>query len=273
MSVLLAGLLVPVLFGLLIAGLVLASLWRVFEKAGQPGWAALIPIYNAIVMLQITGKPVWWVIFLIFCPPVSLILSILVAVELSNRFGMGAGFAVGLILLPYVFYPILGFGSAEYRGGRGLRSGKRTKRRPIREEEEDEDDFDEEPPPRAIKRARTDDDEEEEDFDEEPAPRAKKRPRTEDVDEDEEDIDEEPPPRARPKQPRTEDIEDVQRPRESITPAKPKPPPAAPGTVRCPSCGVGLRPPAGAAGKRLKCPKCQTVFVVPVARRPADDEG
>lgn len=94
--------------------LIFAALWKIFAKAGKPGWAALIPIYNIVVMLEIVGKPIWWVV-LFLIPCVNVIVGILVAVELANRFGLGAGFAVGLILLPFIFYPILGFGSAQYR--------------------------------------------------------------------------------------------------------------------------------------------------------------
>ena len=243
-------------FLLLSYALTAAGLWRVFEKAGQPGWAALIPIYNLIVLLQITDKPVWWVI-LCFIPCLNIIaglyITIVVSIELANRFRAGAGFAVGLILLPFIFYPILGFGSAEYEGGRGRGSRKRKKRRPVRDIEE-----------------------EEEGFEEEPAPRAKKRRPTEDIDE-EEDLEDEPPPRARarqrPREDTDEDIQEVERPRENITPARPKPPAAPPAAIRCPSCGTTLRPPAGAAGKRAKCPKCQSVFVVPGGPGPANDDG
>jgi len=93
----------------------IAALWKVFTKAGKPGWASIIPIYNMIVLLEITGKPIWWLI-LYFIPIVNIVITIMVAVELSNKFNKSSGFAVGLILLPFIFYPILGFGSAEYKG-------------------------------------------------------------------------------------------------------------------------------------------------------------
>ena len=92
----------------------LAAMWRVFTKAGQPGWAVLIPFYNIYVMLQIAGKPGWWLL-LFFIPIVNLVIAIITVAALAARFGKGAGFVVGLILLPIVFYPILGFGSAQYR--------------------------------------------------------------------------------------------------------------------------------------------------------------
>ncbi|MFO1006502.1 MAG: DUF5684 domain-containing protein [Planctomycetaceae bacterium] len=95
--------------------LMIVSLWKVFEKAGKPGWAAIIPIYNIIVMLQIVGKPVWWVL-LLFIPFVGIVVSIMMVLELAKKFGKGGGFALGLILLPIVFYPILAFGDAKYEG-------------------------------------------------------------------------------------------------------------------------------------------------------------
>ncbi|MGH7139466.1 MAG: DUF5684 domain-containing protein [Pirellulales bacterium] len=93
----------------------IAGLWKIFDKAGKPGWAALIPIYNMIVMLEIIGKPIWWIL-LLFIPCVGLIVSILLVVELAKCFGQGAGFAIGMIFLPFIFYPILGFGDARYQG-------------------------------------------------------------------------------------------------------------------------------------------------------------
>jgi hypothetical protein len=92
-----------------------AGLWKVFAKAGQPGWAAIIPIYNAVVMLQIAKKPVWWII-LFLVPIVNFVIAILVAIEIAKRFKQGAGFGVGMAFLPFIFYPMLGFGSSTYQG-------------------------------------------------------------------------------------------------------------------------------------------------------------
>jgi hypothetical protein len=101
-----------IVFGL-IAILMIASMWRVFSKAGEPGWAAIIPIYNIIVLLKIAGKPAWWfILFLI--PIVSLIISILVSLSVAKNFGKGTGFGIGLWLLSFIFYPILAFGDAKY---------------------------------------------------------------------------------------------------------------------------------------------------------------
>ena len=93
----------------------IAAMWKVFEKAGQPGWAAIVPFYNLYIMLKITGRPVWWII-LFFIPIVSLIVSIITMVDLAKSFGKGTGFAIGLLLLGFIFFPILGFGDAQYQG-------------------------------------------------------------------------------------------------------------------------------------------------------------
>jgi Family of unknown function (DUF5684) len=95
--------------------LMLAGLWKIFVKAGEPGWAAIIPIYNLVVMLKIVGRPTWWlVLFLI--PFVNLIMMFVIAFDTAKVFGKGAGFALGMIFLSPIFYPILGFGSAKYQG-------------------------------------------------------------------------------------------------------------------------------------------------------------
>ncbi len=95
--------------------LVLAGMWKVFSKAGRPSWAAIIPIYNAIVLLDVVGKPIWWFI-LYFVPIVNFVIAIVVMFELAKCFGRGVGTTIGLIVLPFIFWPILGFGSAEYQG-------------------------------------------------------------------------------------------------------------------------------------------------------------
>lgn len=91
----------------------LVAMWKVFTKANQPGWAILIPIYNLYVWLKIAGKPGWWVI-LMFIPLANLIFGIIAVVGLANNFGKGAGFVLGLIFLPFIFYPILAFSDAQY---------------------------------------------------------------------------------------------------------------------------------------------------------------
>lgn len=96
--------------------------WKIYEKAGKPGWAAIIPIYNIIVLLEIIGKPVWW-IFLLIIPCVNIIFAIWMVNLLSKSFGQSEGFTVGLLLLGIVFYPILAFGNYQYIGPAGAEGG------------------------------------------------------------------------------------------------------------------------------------------------------
>jgi len=103
------------LIALVVGLFILVSVWKVFTKAGQPGWAVLIPIYNAYIVCKIAGRPGWWVILLCI-PLVNLVVAIIVLIDLAKSFGKGAGFGVGLVFLPFVFYPILGFGDARYGG-------------------------------------------------------------------------------------------------------------------------------------------------------------
>gem|GEM_PF-331932 len=105
-------------FLILIAIWVIAN-WKIFEKAGQPGWAAIIPIYSWIVMLDVQGRPKWWVIWYLipFVNYVSaLVMFIIQCLDYAKRFGKDGGFVAGLILLNPIFLLILAFGSAQYQG-------------------------------------------------------------------------------------------------------------------------------------------------------------
>ena len=107
-----------VLFGLVYLGIIIlmiASLWKVFQKAGEDGWKAIIPIYNLYIELKIVGRPGWWLI-LFLIPIVNFIVLIIVSIDLAKSFGKGVGFGIGLLLLGIIFYPILGFGDAQYQG-------------------------------------------------------------------------------------------------------------------------------------------------------------
>ena len=111
-----AGLgIVMTLFMLAFAVLMIAAMWKVFDKAGEPGWAAIVPIYNIVVLLKISGKPIWWIV-LFMIPFVNFIAMILVAMALAESFGKSTGFALGLVLLPFIFYPLLAWGDGNYRG-------------------------------------------------------------------------------------------------------------------------------------------------------------
>ena len=99
---------------LVLLAVVMVGLWKLFEKSGKPGWAAIIPIYNTCMLIDIAGKPIWWIL-LMFIPFVNLVVGILVMIGLAQNFGRGTGTVLGLIFLPMLFLLILGFGSAEYK--------------------------------------------------------------------------------------------------------------------------------------------------------------
>jgi hypothetical protein len=99
---------------LLIIVLMIASMWKIFTKAGKPGWAAIVPIYNIIVWLEIVGKPVWWII-LLFIPIVNIVILIMLVHQLSVAFGQGVGFTLLLLFLGFVGFPLLAFGNYQYQ--------------------------------------------------------------------------------------------------------------------------------------------------------------
>lgn len=109
------GGMIYLLVQLAIVVLIFAGFWKVFTKAGQPGWFAIIPIFNLYILLKIVGRPWWWLILFII-PLVGFIITAIVSMDVAKSFGKGIGFAVGLFLLSFIFYPILGFGKAEYQG-------------------------------------------------------------------------------------------------------------------------------------------------------------
>lgn len=105
-------------FILLFALPIILGLWKTFQKAGKGGWESIVPIYNNMVLAEIVGKPMWWGLLSII-PYVGLIWGIWLLNLLSKSFGKSTGFTLGLIFLPFIFFPILGFGDAEYLGPNG----------------------------------------------------------------------------------------------------------------------------------------------------------
>lgn len=95
--------------------LMLSGMWMTFKKAGEPGWAAIVPIYNVIVLLRIIGRPLWWILLLLI-PLINIVFMFIIYIDLAKSFGKGTGFGVGLTLLQFIFFPILGFGDARYLG-------------------------------------------------------------------------------------------------------------------------------------------------------------
>lgn len=107
------GLIFLVIWLAIVVGLI-AGFWKVFTKAGQPGWACIVPIYNIYILTQIAGRPGWWLL-LFFVPIANFVVAIIMSIDIAKNFGKGTGFGIGLALLGFVFYPILGFGDATYR--------------------------------------------------------------------------------------------------------------------------------------------------------------
>ena len=106
---------VPAIIGLLVALLMIVAMWKVFAKAGQPGWASIIPIYNLYIWCKFVGRPAWWIILMLI-PLVNIIVGIVLCIDMAKSFGKGVGFGIGLAFLGIIFLPILGFGSAKYQG-------------------------------------------------------------------------------------------------------------------------------------------------------------
>jgi hypothetical protein len=109
------GVTLYLILALAVGVLVIIGWWLMFTKAGKPGWAAIIPIYNVYTLLKVVGRPGWWLILYII-PIVNVVIQIVVNLDLARSFGRGGGFALGLIFLPFIFYPILGFGPDRYLG-------------------------------------------------------------------------------------------------------------------------------------------------------------
>jgi len=108
----------PLIIMLAVGILATAGMWVLYTKANGAGWAAIVPIYNIIVLLKIAGKPVWWIV-LFFIPVVSIVAMILIYISFAKSYGKSAGYGIGMILLPFVFVPMLAFGDAKYQGPAG----------------------------------------------------------------------------------------------------------------------------------------------------------
>ncbi len=111
----LAGALIGLVFNLIILAYVVVLImaqWKIFEKAGKPGWAAIVPIYNLIVLLEIVDRPLWWIFLLICTGPIG---GILISMDLAENFGKTKGWGIGMLFfLGFIGFPMLGFGDAQY---------------------------------------------------------------------------------------------------------------------------------------------------------------
>ena len=154
---------IMMLLALGLSVVIIIGMWKVFEKAGQPGWASLVPGYNTyILVIEICKMEMIWFI-LMFIPCVGIIPAFMMVFALAEKFGKEAGFAIGMLLLPFIFFPMLGFGDAKYQGR------KSKKRRVVEDEyDDDDDDYDDDD---------YDDyyDDDEDDFDDRPRNRRRRR--------------------------------------------------------------------------------------------------
>lgn len=99
--------------GLAFTVFLIAGIWKMLEKADQPGWGILVPIYNLILVVRVAGLP-GWMFLLLLIPVLNFVANIIVSLELRKRFSKGVAFTIGLIFLPALFYALLGFGSDAY---------------------------------------------------------------------------------------------------------------------------------------------------------------
>ena len=104
-----------IVISILIAVITIVALWKIFTKAGQPGWAAIIPFYDLYILYKITWGNGWYFL-LTLIPCANIAIYIITLVKLAKVFGKGAGFACGLIFLEPIFLCILAFGDAQYQG-------------------------------------------------------------------------------------------------------------------------------------------------------------
>ena len=100
---------------LLIFFIIIVSNWRIFTKAGKPGWASLVPIYNLVVMLRIASMP-GWMLVLFFIPLANAFVGLIMQAKIVKSFGKSTGFVIGYFFLPLIFLPILAFDSSQYVG-------------------------------------------------------------------------------------------------------------------------------------------------------------
>jgi len=102
-----------ILIWLAVTVLMVASLWKIFVKAGKPGWAAIVPIYNLIILLEIAGKPLWWFL-LMLVPIVNFFVALVVILSVARKFGKSTGYGLGMFFLAPIFMPMLAFGDSTY---------------------------------------------------------------------------------------------------------------------------------------------------------------
>jgi hypothetical protein len=93
---------------------IFAGFWKMFEKAGEPGWAGIIPIYNLYILVKISGNAWWWFILLLV-PVVNFFAALKISIDVAGKFNRGVLFGLGLMFVSFIFYPLLGFGDYQYQ--------------------------------------------------------------------------------------------------------------------------------------------------------------
>ena len=124
-----------VFFGLIVVALIIIGQWKAFKKAGYEGWKTLISGYNSAIMCQIGKIPEWWVL-LLMVPIANIVALFNISIKFAKGFGKSTGFGVGLVLLPYIFYPILGFGKATCADPTGPLAGNNASQAPVQPQQQ-----------------------------------------------------------------------------------------------------------------------------------------
>jgi len=102
-------------FSLVLAAFYLFCYWKLYAKAGKPGWAVLIPVYNVLVQLEIIGREWIWILLLLI-PIVNVVVGIVMMLDLAKVFGKDTTFGILLVIFPWVMIPVLALGDAKYLG-------------------------------------------------------------------------------------------------------------------------------------------------------------
>lgn len=106
---------------LLVSVLMIVSMWKLFEKAGKPGWASIVPFYNTYVMVEIAGRPAWWFAIILLVPLLNVVFSIIVTIDFVKAYGKGTGYGVLSLFFPFITFPIMAFDkNVQYVAGSGV---------------------------------------------------------------------------------------------------------------------------------------------------------
>jgi len=112
-----------ILLAIVFGVFMIASMWKIFTKAGRPGWAAIVPIYGTLQLIWTAGKPWWWL--LMMCIPfINFVAMVVIYYHLSKAFGKGVGYTLLLLFLPIIGFPMLAWGDATYK----LKKPKKSKK-------------------------------------------------------------------------------------------------------------------------------------------------